>query len=87
MQYRNNKHEHMSYSTREKLYNNMQGFTVEADGYKESQCWQIKDVSTYNPQAYGPTPFSPRDSQGPCQSAEQGDYKRLIYLYSNPNYD
>jgi hypothetical protein len=22
---------------------------------------------------YGPTPFSPRDSQGSCQSAEQGD--------------
>jgi hypothetical protein len=45
-------------------------------------CWWIKDVSTYDPQAYGPTPFSPRDSQGSCQSAEQGDYKRLIYLYS-----
>jgi hypothetical protein len=29
-----------------------------------------------------PTPFSPRDSQGSCQSAEQGDYKRLIYLYT-----
>jgi hypothetical protein len=41
-----------------------------------------KDVSTYDPQAYGPTPFSPRDSQGSCQSAEQGDYKRLIYFYS-----
>jgi hypothetical protein len=25
------------------------------------------------------TPFSPRDSQGSCQSAEQGDYKRLIH--------
>jgi hypothetical protein len=23
-------------------------------------------VSTYNPQAYGPTPFSPRDSHGSC---------------------
>jgi hypothetical protein len=45
-------------------------------------CWRIKDVSTYDPQAYGPTPFSPRDSQGSCESAEQGDYKRLIYLYS-----
>jgi hypothetical protein len=22
-------------------------------------CWRIKDVSTYDPQAYGPTPFSP----------------------------
>jgi hypothetical protein len=32
--------------------------------------WRIKDVSTYDPQAYGPTPFSPRDSQGSCQSAE-----------------
>jgi hypothetical protein len=39
-------------------------------------------VSTYDPQVYGPTPFSPRDSQGSCQSAEQGDYKHLIYLYS-----
>jgi hypothetical protein len=29
-----------------------------------------------------PTPFSPRDSQGSCQSAEQGDYKRLIYFYA-----
>jgi hypothetical protein len=48
-------------------------------------------VSTYNPQAYGPTPFSPRDSLGSCQSAEQMDYKRLIYLYSltylNPIYN
>jgi hypothetical protein len=26
-----------------------------------------------------PTPFSPRGSQGSCQSAEQGDYKRSIY--------
>jgi hypothetical protein len=34
---------------------------------------RIKLVSTYDPQAYGPTPFSPRDSQGSCQSAEQGD--------------
>jgi hypothetical protein len=41
-----------------------------------------KNVSTYDPQAYGPTPFSPRDSQGSCQSAEQGDYKRSIYLYT-----
>jgi hypothetical protein len=52
-------------------------------------CWRIKDVWTYDPQAYGPTPFSPRDSLGSCQSAEQGDYKRLIYLHSltypNPN--
>jgi hypothetical protein len=45
-------------------------------------CLRIKDVSTYDPQAYEPTPFSPWDSQGSCQSAEQGDYKRLIYLYS-----
>jgi hypothetical protein len=43
---------------------------------------RIKDVALYDPQAYGPTPFSPRDSQGSCQSAEQGDYKRLIYLYT-----
>jgi hypothetical protein len=27
----------MSYSTREMFYNNMQGFMVEADGYKASQ--------------------------------------------------
>jgi hypothetical protein len=26
--------------------------------------------------------FSPRDSQGSCQSAEQGAYKCLIYLYT-----
>jgi hypothetical protein len=45
-------------------------------------CWRIKDVSIYDPQAYGPTLFSPRDSQGSCQSVEQGDYQRLIYLYS-----
>jgi hypothetical protein len=55
----------------------------------EDNCWRIKLVSTYNPQAYGPTPFSPRDSLGSCQSAEQGNYKRLIYLYlltyPNPN--
>jgi hypothetical protein len=42
----------------------------------------LQDVSTYDPQVYGPTPLSPRDSQGSCQSAEQGDYKRLNYLYS-----
>jgi hypothetical protein len=24
-------------------------------------CWRIKLVSTYDPQAYGPTPFSPRE--------------------------
>jgi hypothetical protein len=47
-----------------------------------ANCWRIKDVSLYDPQAYGPTPFSPRDSQGSCQSEEQGDYKRLIYLYT-----
>jgi hypothetical protein len=41
-----------------------------------------KILSTYDPQAYEPTPFSPPDSQGSCQSAEQGDYKRLNYLYS-----
>jgi hypothetical protein len=29
-----------------------------------------------------PTPFSPWDSQGSCQSAEQGDYKRSIYFYA-----
>jgi hypothetical protein len=45
-------------------------------------CWQIKDVSTYDLQAYEPITFSPRDSLGSCQSAEQGDYKRLIYFYS-----
>jgi hypothetical protein len=51
--------------------------------------WRIKFVSTYDPQAYGPTPFSPRDSLGSCQSAEQGDYKRLIYLYllNYPNHN
>jgi hypothetical protein len=49
---------------------------------EKGACWRIKDVSTYDPQAYGPTPFSPWNSQGSCQSAEQGDYKRLIYLYS-----
>jgi hypothetical protein len=37
---------------------------------------------TYDPQAYGPTPFSPRDYQGSCQSADEGDYKHLIYFYS-----
>jgi hypothetical protein len=42
----------------------------------------MKDLSTYDPQAYEPTPFLPQDSQGSCQSAEQGDYKCLIYLYS-----
>jgi hypothetical protein len=49
---------------------------------EKGACWRIKHVSTYDPQAYEPTPFSPRDSQGSCQSAEQGNYKRLIYLYS-----
>jgi hypothetical protein len=52
-------------------------------------CWRIKNVSTYNLQAYGPKHSSPRDSLGSCQSAEQEDYKRLIYLYlltyPNPN--
>jgi hypothetical protein len=49
---------------------------------EKGACWRIKDISTYDQQAYGPTPFSPRDSQGSCQSAEQGGYKRLIYLNS-----
>jgi hypothetical protein len=48
---------------------------------EKGACWRIKDLSTYDPQAYERTPFSPRDSQGSCQSMEQGDYKRLIYLY------
>jgi hypothetical protein len=42
--------------------------------HMQGVCWRIKLVSTYDPQAYGPTPFSPWDSQGSCQSAEQGDY-------------
>jgi hypothetical protein len=50
--------------------------------HRLADCWRIKDVSTYDPQAYGPAPFSPQDSHGSCQSAEQGYYKRLIYLYS-----
>jgi hypothetical protein len=49
---------------------------------EKGACWRIKDVSTYDPQAYGPTPFSPRDSQGSYQSAEQGGYKSLIHFYS-----
>jgi hypothetical protein len=37
-------------------------------------CWRLKHVTTFDPQAYGPTHFSPRgDPQGSCQSAEQGD--------------
>jgi hypothetical protein len=61
-----------------------QRFTVVVNNMRANVdvCWRIKDVSTYDLQAYGPTPFSPRDSQGSCQSEEQGDYKRLIYLYS-----
>jgi hypothetical protein len=45
-------------------------------------CWWIKYVSTYDPQAYGPTSFSPQDSEGSFQSTKQGDYKHLIYIYS-----
>jgi hypothetical protein len=45
-------------------------------------CWRIKDVSLYDPQAYGPHTFLTTDSQGSCQSAEQGDYKRSIYFYA-----
>jgi hypothetical protein len=60
------------------------GHVISERGIKvyKAKCWGIKDVSTYDSQAYGPTPFSPRDSHGSCQSVEQGDYKRLIYLYS-----
>jgi hypothetical protein len=47
-------------------------------GRQSIDCWRIKDVSLYDPQATDPTPFSPRDSEGSCQSAEQGDYKRSI---------
>jgi hypothetical protein len=37
-------------------------------------CWWLKHVTTFDPQAYSSTPFSPQgDSQGSCQSAEQGD--------------
>jgi hypothetical protein len=50
-----------------------------ATASEKGACWQIKDVSLYDPQAYGPTPLSPRDSQG---SGQSGDYKRLIYLYT-----
>jgi hypothetical protein len=40
---------------------------------KKGACWQLKHVTTFDPQAYGPTPFSPRgDPQGSCQSIEQG---------------
>jgi hypothetical protein len=46
---------------------------------EKGACWRIKDVSLYDLQAYGPHTFSPRDSQGSCQSAEQEDYKRSIY--------
>jgi hypothetical protein len=53
-----------------------------ARALEKGACWRIKDVSLYDPQAYEPTPFSPRDSQGSYQSAEQGDYKRSIYLYT-----
>jgi hypothetical protein len=42
----------------------------------------VKCSMAYDPQAFGPTPCSPWDFQSSCQSAEQGDYKRLIYLYS-----
>jgi hypothetical protein len=49
---------------------------------EKGACWRIKDISLYDPQAYGPHTFSPRDSQGSCQSAEQADYKRLIYFYA-----
>jgi hypothetical protein len=26
----------------------------------EKECWQLKHVTTFDPQAYGPTPFSPK---------------------------
>jgi hypothetical protein len=54
-------------------------------GFGPWASWSLltdKNVSLYDPQAYGPTPFSPQDSHGSCQSAEQGDYKRSIYLYT-----
>jgi hypothetical protein len=39
-----------------------------------ARCWWMKHVTTFDPQAYKPTPFSPwGDPQGSCQSAEQGD--------------
>jgi hypothetical protein len=49
---------------------------------EKGACWRIKDVSLYDLQVYGPHTFSARDSQGSCQSAEQGDYKRSIYLHT-----
>jgi hypothetical protein len=57
-------------------------FVLECSTGFFATCWRIKDVSLYDLQAYRPTSFSPRDSQGSCQSAEQGDYKRSIYLYT-----
>jgi hypothetical protein len=58
---------------------------------KSGVCWRIKDVSSTIRKRTDPTPFSPRDSQGSYQSAEQGDYKRSIYLNTlatqTSNYD
>jgi hypothetical protein len=47
----------------------------------ERGCWRIKLVSTYDLQAYGPTPFSPQGFPRFSSIAEQGDYTRLIYYY------
>jgi hypothetical protein len=50
--------------------------TLARDG--QSLCWRIKTYPSTIRKRTNPTPFSPRDSQGSGQSAEQGDYKRSI---------
>jgi hypothetical protein len=52
-------------------------------------CWRIKLVSTYDPQAYGPTPFSPRGfprfwSIWRSRGLQAFDLA-LLLTYPNPN--
>jgi hypothetical protein len=54
-----------------------------------SCCWRIKDISTYDLQAYEPTPFSPRYSLGSLSiriaRGLQAFDLLLLLTYPNPN--
>jgi hypothetical protein len=72
---------------KKKLFPNQKGMAKELEedfplenqaenSYDLETCGRIKLISTYDPQAYRPTPFSPRGF--PRFSTEQGDYTHLI---------
>jgi hypothetical protein len=49
---------------------------------EKGPCWRIKDVSLYDPQAYGPHTFFTKGFPRFLSIRGASDYKRLIYLYT-----